>query len=1043
MQSSYKTRLLAGAALGLGLSTLAPQQAMAACVVTATTVVCGPTSTLDSTYPTNAPNDRHYQIDTSAAGFTGTVSAGALVDNYGLAFINTVPGTNTINIVNDGAVQINAGNTASAGSTAALIATAGGSSALNYSGTGSVTNLGTIGDGLRFDMDGSGALTANVGGNVTSAAGGPGTATGIIVNNSGTGAVSLTTATGTTVRADYVGVWDFVTNPLNASTQTVTNNAAVASLVGAPGTLDYGVGISNDGIGATSVVNNGTVGSSTDRTVETAVFGAATNAASTAALSVTGTGALYSAGDGIEVFNAGSGTTTVNYTGPINTTGALGVDVDAAGGTTNVTLGAVTAATDAVDVNSTGTQSIILNGVTTGTAGSGLVSTTTAARTITVGSSGNVTGGTQAILIAGAGTTTLGNAGVIGAAASPGGLAINAAGAGATTVNNNASGTINGRLTLTANADTFGNQGTFNTQGITDFGAGADTFTNTGTMTLTGAATLANLETFNQSGQLNLGTFVLTGPAIALVNTGNIDTNGNAGLAGFTAFDNAGTLNLAAGVFTAPAGVLFTNSGTIFADEGVASITGQSSFANTGTIDLQDGVVDDILTINSDFAGSGNSTLLVDFNTTASDELIINGAASGTTTIDANFLGGGLINLGGVLVVDAVTATDDAFVLGTVTGDTPLVDFSLVQEGGDFLLVSAPTAAAFNPLVVPGFATDLWYQSANEVFAETVKPATTVGVSLWGNGYYSRDKWDNDGDDIVVDGVAFDVDYGRKTKRHGIQGGVDYGFPGARVGLTGGYGWAKADGSNDADLKAKGWNLGLYGQFGGITGFHGEVLVKHDRYDAEFDDGAFDGVDFDIRSTGFDGSLGYRMGMGTDGNIDLHGGVSHVRTKVDDIEAFGFTYDTGRLTSTRGRAGVRATFGGAYAPYIAGTVYHEFKGDGDIDLFDGAENFALDTRGKGTWGRLEAGLSGNDGPGPILAAWGELGDRKGLGLRAGWRIGGARVIDAAPPPPPPPPPVVEAPATQTCSDGSVILATDSCPLPPPPPPPPAPEPERG
>ena len=53
------------------------------------------------------------------------------------------------------------------------------------------------------------------------------------------------------------------------------------------------------------------------------------------------------------------------------------------------------------------------------------------------------------------------------------------------------------------------------------------------------------------------------------------------------------------------------------------------------------------------------------------------------------------------------------------------------------------------------------------------------------------------------------------------------------------------------------------------------------------------------------------------------------------------------------------------------------------------------------------------------------------------------------PPPPPPPVVVEAPppppppATQTCPDGSVILATDACPVPPPPPPPPPSEPERG
>ena len=56
----------------------------------------------------------------------------------------------------------------------------------------------------------------------------------------------------------------------------------------------------------------------------------------------------------------------------------------------------------------------------------------------------------------------------------------------------------------------------------------------------------------------------------------------------------------------------------------------------------------------------------------------------------------------------------------------------------------------------------------------------------------------------------------------------------------------------------------------------------------------------------------------------------------------------------------------------------------------------------------------------------------------------------APPPPPPPPvevaPVVQAPpppATQTCPDGTVVLATDVCPAPPPPPPPPPATEERG
>jgi outer membrane receptor protein involved in Fe transport len=51
----------------------------------------------------------------------------------------------------------------------------------------------------------------------------------------------------------------------------------------------------------------------------------------------------------------------------------------------------------------------------------------------------------------------------------------------------------------------------------------------------------------------------------------------------------------------------------------------------------------------------------------------------------------------------------------------------------------------------------------------------------------------------------------------------------------------------------------------------------------------------------------------------------------------------------------------------------------------------------------------------------------------------AEVAPVVAPPPPPPAP----PATQTCADGSVILATEACPAPPPPPPPPPPAPERG
>jgi outer membrane receptor protein involved in Fe transport len=55
----------------------------------------------------------------------------------------------------------------------------------------------------------------------------------------------------------------------------------------------------------------------------------------------------------------------------------------------------------------------------------------------------------------------------------------------------------------------------------------------------------------------------------------------------------------------------------------------------------------------------------------------------------------------------------------------------------------------------------------------------------------------------------------------------------------------------------------------------------------------------------------------------------------------------------------------------------------------------------------------------------------GVTLRAKWSPPPAPPTYVAPPPPPPPPP-----ATQTCPDGSVILATAVCPAPPSPPPPP-------
>ena len=107
---------LVHAALGFGLA-LAPQQAQAACTVSPAatpvtgTVTCADTTTGDSTYAGVSPaTDRNYNVDTSAGDVTGTVSAGATVDGFGLSFTNTVGGANDIIIVNNGAVENDSGN---------------------------------------------------------------------------------------------------------------------------------------------------------------------------------------------------------------------------------------------------------------------------------------------------------------------------------------------------------------------------------------------------------------------------------------------------------------------------------------------------------------------------------------------------------------------------------------------------------------------------------------------------------------------------------------------------------------------------------------------------------------------------------------------------------------------------------------------------------------------------------------------------------------------------------------------------------------------
>ena len=114
------------------------------------------------------------------------------------------------------------------------------------------------------------------------------------------------------------------------------------------------------------------------------------------------------------------------------------------------------------------------------------------------------------------------------------------------------------------------------------------------------------------------------------------------------------------------------------------------------------------------------------------------------------------------------------------------------------------------------------------------------------------------------------------------------GVCGGRLGGTDGNEYAKANSA--ANGRLKGWNLGAYGQFGGETGIHGEALFKYDRYKVDVRSGAFIGNTSRGHSTGVDGALGYRFGVGG-ASLDANLGLSSLWHNQNELNDVGFAFD--------------------------------------------------------------------------------------------------------------------------------------------------------
>ena len=967
------TALRLGVALGGTVSLFAlASPAYADCAQATTTlpndtVNCTVTTTTDTTVVTYPTTARAQTYDTS----TGSqyVNVTGAVDGYGLALTQTGTSATSVNISNTGSIAVNAGNTPTVGgSTGALSITSSGAP-VTYFGTGTIANLGT-GDGLSIDAS---AATSPVAINISSPGG--------ISSASGNGVTLVNTAAGSTINASFSTISAGATG-----IQAQTSTGSILLNTGAVTAAGYGVSAAN----------------------------------TTGPITVNTTGNVTSTGGSIGVFaDSISGPVNVNVTGGnVTAAGGVGVLASTVGvSTVNVSAGRTVSATTAVVGFDLGGTLIVNNsGTITGTTAVGSLAQTT----LTNNTGGTINGALQLSALADGisnagtlaltGTSTLGdgndtvtNTGITTIAA---GSSLDL-GLGDDTVTNNGTLTVNGTLLGGDGIDTLttGAGSTTTVNGVVNLGLGNDVINNAGTFTVASGATFGTgdgNDTLNNSGTYTIAGTQDFGIGTDLVNnTGTINVTGTGVLANLETFTNAGagTVNFAAGsTLTAGAATAFTNSGRFNAEAGPVGIT-VPNFINgaTGIIDMQDGANGDVTTITGNYAGTAGSRVLIDANAdlTASDRLVVSGNITGSTTLGVAYLGtAATFNPTGALVVDGGgTTAAGAFVLDPASVNNGLLTYGLDLRGADYYLSSNFNAGVTGLAPLARMGSDMWYQSFDAYHdgiagRHGYRDNQTTPVGVWANLYISRDKWGETSTSSTLFGQTLTYSSEVENRRRGAQGGVDFGLGGFTVGVTAGYEKNKANNGTVADYNIEGYNYGAYALFGSQAGLYGGVMYKRDDYDIRFLDNTRGfGVEMnDAHSEGWDGELGFRT-TGESMKFDLNGGLSWVKTKIDPTTLYGTSFSYDGAESMRGRLGARMIFPQAMGAFVGVKVFHEFKEDGEaLTITSGTTSGTLLPDPRGTTYRVEAGLGGDANGGPVVTVWGDFGDSKGLGVRAGFRF---------------------------------------------------------
>ena len=854
--------------------------------------------------------DRIVTSGSNATGVLASSSEGAIIVN-----------TNTITTSGQRAEGISANTDTSAITVRSGSITTGGVDARGINANSDFGDITVTSNAIRTTGNGSGGFF-NTG------------ATGILAQTGGIGRVTVNSTAINTTGSNAIGI------------RAVNNTGALSVTSGTISTT----GLNSDGINVasagTATVNAGaitTAGENADGVVATGVTGANVTFTSISTTGANANGVLIPAG--VRFFGpAASDTATVNG-GNVNTAGATSDGVRAVAGTGAATVN-VTGNVTTRGANSRG----ILAGGTTGA---------TVTNGGTVSTAGVTSNGVEASSTTGPVVVTVNNVSTTGNGSR---AVVATATAGAATVN------VNGALrTSGTTADVLTvNSGT---NGIVNVGAAGSfaatqgnfiTLNSTGTSTLNNAGTIGN----------NPGGFALvaTGGPITINNSGNLNSD-IVLTAGADRLNNTGTFTVGVNPdFGAGVDVL-NNSGTILVGSGATAtvspvFVGLESTINSGLIDLRNGRVGDTLTLPGTYAGS-NGTLGLDIqfgsNTATSDQLIIGGAATGTTVVSLNQLGTTpVFNAGTVLVRTGAGSNANAFDVEGGGLDAGFVRYEIQFNAADntFLLTGAPSDAAFRTLNYVEGIRSIWLKSADVVSAQL----RARRDALWSQGggepagrmwlqMHGSTETRNGFRDFNAFGQSRNVNTGYKQDYFGGQIGLDIsGGSGERggfaFGVTGGYINSSVNfGRSPDNLRFDVANAGAYASYSSGNIFF-NALGKYDFYWANAN-AASAGFQQDFKGGvyGARGEVGIRLG--DDGFfIEPAASISYVKNDFDQLRPLGTTVDFDADDGLRGRAGGRIggefTMGGAVMAVYAGANYiHEFKGQDNVTFTGGGQNLAF------------------------------------------------------------------------------------------------------